>query len=153
MMARPRPEPVQVVKQRRDAALRALVEGVPYIGFLGVEFERRGRRAVSVRPDVAGEPAQGFHLEAVTVDPRRVWLAGARSEVERLAEVVTEPIDIAGLEETEKREASLSLGAGNVWMEESKPVSVTIRIEPDEVPEPEVPQPIVEGQPEEPVPG
>ena len=27
------PEPVQVVKQRRDAALRALVEGVPYIRF------------------------------------------------------------------------------------------------------------------------
>ena len=41
-MARTRPEPVQVVKQRRDAALKALVEGVPYIGFLGVQFDRRG---------------------------------------------------------------------------------------------------------------
>lgn len=41
-MARSRPEPVQVIKQRRDAALRALVEGVPYIRFLGVEFDRRG---------------------------------------------------------------------------------------------------------------
>lgn len=41
-MARARPEPVQVVKQRRDAALRALVEGVPYFRFLGITFERRG---------------------------------------------------------------------------------------------------------------
>jgi len=41
-MARPRPEPMQIVKQRRDAALRALVEGVPYIRFLGIEFDRRG---------------------------------------------------------------------------------------------------------------
>ncbi|SFT81256.1 PaaI family thioesterase [Sedimentitalea nanhaiensis] len=41
-MSRPRPEPIQVVKQRRDAALKALVEGVPYIRFLGIEFERRG---------------------------------------------------------------------------------------------------------------
>lgn len=41
-MARPRPEPMQVVKQRRDAALRALVDGVPYIQFLGIAFERRG---------------------------------------------------------------------------------------------------------------
>jgi hypothetical protein len=32
-MARPPPEPVQVVKQRRDAALKALVDGVPYIRF------------------------------------------------------------------------------------------------------------------------
>ena len=41
-MKRPKPEPVQVVKQRRDAVLRAMVEGVPYIQFLGIEFERRG---------------------------------------------------------------------------------------------------------------
>ena len=41
-MARPKPEPVQVVKQRRDAALKALVDGVPYIQFLGIAFERRG---------------------------------------------------------------------------------------------------------------
>lgn len=41
-MPRPRPEPVQVVKQRRDAALKALVDGVPYIRFMGITFERRG---------------------------------------------------------------------------------------------------------------
>ncbi len=38
----PRPEPVQVVKQRRDAALAALAGSVPYAGFLGIAFERRG---------------------------------------------------------------------------------------------------------------
>ncbi len=47
-MARPRPEPVQVVKQRRDAALRAMVEGVPYIRFLGIEFDRRGDELTGV---------------------------------------------------------------------------------------------------------
>ena len=35
-------DPAQVVKQRRDAALRALVEGVPYAQFLGIAFDRRG---------------------------------------------------------------------------------------------------------------
>ena len=37
-----KPEPVQVVKQRRDAALDRLVAGIPYIRFLGVHFDRRG---------------------------------------------------------------------------------------------------------------
>lgn len=37
-----RPEPIQVVKQRRDAALAAIVDGVPYARFLGVTFDRRG---------------------------------------------------------------------------------------------------------------
>jgi len=49
-MARPRPEPVQKVKQRRDAALKALVQGVPYIGFLGIEFDRRGDELTAIMP-------------------------------------------------------------------------------------------------------
>jgi hypothetical protein len=32
MMPRARPEPVQVIKKRRDAALRALVAGCPISG-------------------------------------------------------------------------------------------------------------------------
>jgi acyl-coenzyme A thioesterase PaaI-like protein len=43
-------EPVQAVKQRRDAALRALVEGVPYIGFLGIQFDRRGDELTATMP-------------------------------------------------------------------------------------------------------
>ena len=44
------PEPVQVVKQRRDAALKALVDGVPYINYLGVQFDRRGDELTGVLP-------------------------------------------------------------------------------------------------------
>lgn len=47
-MARTRPEPVQVVKQRRDAALNAIVEGVPYIRFLDIGFDRRGDELTGV---------------------------------------------------------------------------------------------------------
>jgi len=47
-MSRKQPEPVQVVKQRRDAALRALVEGVPYTKFLGIGFDRRGDELTGV---------------------------------------------------------------------------------------------------------
>ncbi|MCP9483694.1 PaaI family thioesterase [Shimia sp. CNT1-13L.2] len=49
-MARTRPEPVQVVKQRRDAALNALVHGVPYVQFMGIEFERRGDELTAIMP-------------------------------------------------------------------------------------------------------
>ena len=43
-------EPVQVVKQRRDAALRALAESVPYIRFMGIQFDRRGDELTAVLP-------------------------------------------------------------------------------------------------------
>ncbi|MEP2641151.1 PaaI family thioesterase [Roseobacter sp.] len=44
------PEPVQVIKQRRDATLRALVQGVPYIQYLGIQFERKGDELTGVLP-------------------------------------------------------------------------------------------------------
>ncbi len=44
------PEPVQVVKQRRDAALSALVHGVPYIQYLGIVFDRRGDELTATLP-------------------------------------------------------------------------------------------------------
>jgi hypothetical protein len=69
------------------------------------------------------------------VDPPRVWLAGARGDVLRLSEVVTETIEVGGLVETTEREVRLSLGGGHVWMEESRPV--TVRIEIKAVPEDE----------------
>lgn len=59
MSPRKRPEPVQVLKHRRDAALRALVGAVPYIRFLGIEFERRGDELTAVLPfrhDLIGNP-------------------------------------------------------------------------------------------------
>ena len=54
-----RPEPVQVVKQRRDDALNALVAGVPYIQFLGISFDRRGDELTGVlryHDDLIGNP-------------------------------------------------------------------------------------------------
>lgn len=49
-MSRKRPEPVQVVKKRRDGALNALVGSVPYIRFLGIKFERRGDELTATLP-------------------------------------------------------------------------------------------------------
>jgi len=46
----PKPEPVQVIKKRRDEALASLVASVPYIQFMGVHFDRRGDELTAVMP-------------------------------------------------------------------------------------------------------
>ncbi len=97
---------------------------------LEVTFERRGTKTVKIRPDLEGEPAPGFKLAGVDLDPPRVRIAGARSEVRRLSEVVTETIDIRGITETAEREVRVSIGAGHMWVEREQPVRVTIRVEP-----------------------
>ncbi|MFT5066382.1 MAG: acyl-coenzyme A thioesterase PaaI-like protein, partial [Reinekea sp.] len=45
-----RPEPVQVIKQRRDAMLQNLAAGVPYVQFLGISFERHGDELTAILP-------------------------------------------------------------------------------------------------------
>ncbi len=58
-MSRPRPEPVQVIKQRRDAALAGLVQSIPYAQFLGVHFDRRGNEltaTMSYKDELIGNP-------------------------------------------------------------------------------------------------
>ncbi len=100
-----------------------------------IRFEKRGRKAVGVRAEVAGTPAPGFHLAGLEVVPAKVWLEGARSQVMRLTAVATESIDIAGLAASEKREVRLVLIGGTVWAENNEPVQVEIRIEPDPIPD------------------
>ena len=58
-MAPKRPESVQLIKQRRDAALADLVSSIPYIQFLGVHFDRRGDELTAVltyRDSLIGNP-------------------------------------------------------------------------------------------------
>ena len=49
-MVRKRPDPVQMVKERRDGALSAMVDGIPYVRFLNVQFDRRGDELTAVLP-------------------------------------------------------------------------------------------------------
>ena len=104
-------------------------------GRIQIRLERRSRKEVSVTADIQGNPAEGFALEEVRVVPDRVWLAGAKSHVMRLAEVQTEPIDISDLRESQDLQAGLILGGGTVWAEDDKPVTVQVVVEPVVAPE------------------
>jgi len=95
-----------------------------------IRLERQSRKEVSVSADIQGEPGEGFALAEVRVVPDRVWLAGAKSHVMRVAEVQTEPIDVAGLQESQEVQARLILGGGTVWAGDGKPVTVQIVVEP-----------------------
>lgn len=109
--------------------------GTSFVGYspsrLQVRFEKRGRKNVPVRAETEGSPAPGYHLVGVVVEPEKVWLEGARSQVLRMKEVATEKIDVTGLTADARKEARLVLGGGSVWAEDESPIRVLVRIEPD----------------------
>jgi len=45
-----RPEPMQQVKQRRDALLNRLAQSIPFADFLGIQFDRRGDELTAIMP-------------------------------------------------------------------------------------------------------
>lgn len=49
-MSRATPEPVQIVKERRDRALAQLTGAIPFVGFLGLTFDRRGDELTATLP-------------------------------------------------------------------------------------------------------
>jgi YbbR domain-containing protein len=82
-----------------------------------------------VRPDLEGDPAEGFVLGEVEVEPSTVRITGARSEVLRLSEVLTETIDVTGVEVSVERTVKPSIRGRHVWLEESQEITVRVVVE------------------------
>jgi len=102
-------------------------------------LERRSTRTVKVRADIDGEPAGGFVLGDVSIEPARLRISGARSEVLRLSEVLTETIDVAGANAPLEKKVRATPGGLHVWMDGENEVTVRIAIVP--APEPEATAP------------
>ena len=98
-----------------------------------LSLERRIGKTVKVKPDLEGQPAEGFRVAEIAIDPPRVRIAGARSEVLRLSEVATETIDIAGANGPVEREVRISAGPGHVWAESPRTVKVKVVVEAEPV--------------------
>ena len=99
---------------------------------LEVKFAPRGRKSVRVRADIVGEPAEGYNVAWVEVDPPYVWVSGDRREVVSMREAITEPLEIRNVSESLEREIRLAL-PDHVWMEDTRPLKVRVQV--DEIPQ------------------
>lgn len=72
--------------------------------------ETETNKTVPVRPDIAGTPAPGFALEALTVEPSVVTLRGLPGVLSEIAEVLTEPLSLDGVSADQAFDAALVLG-------------------------------------------
>jgi len=72
-----------------------------------VEIDRVMDKVVRVKAVVKGEPAPGYRVAKIVVNPPYINLQGARSHLAGLREVLTEEVDISGLRETLQLEVPL----------------------------------------------
>lgn len=88
-----------------------------------------GFAAKPIIVDWEGEPAQGYRLLDVRVEPDSVLVTGQPDQLDTLRRVRTEPIDITGLKETLTIPVALALPEG-ISVDEVQPILVEIEIEP-----------------------
>ena len=106
-MSRPRNEPVQQLKKRRDEALARLAHGVPYIRHLGVEFDRLGDEITARMPfnDILiGNP----FLPALHGGVIGAFLEIA-AQMELAWSIVWEGMEVGGLEVEDVSQVNFSL--------------------------------------------
>jgi len=82
-------------------------------------------KIVRVVPVVAGEPEKGYHIKSIEVAPQTVIIEGVRSEISRIGNLKTEPVDVTGFNETVAQDAKLDLAGRNV---RSKTTVVSVRV-------------------------
>ncbi len=86
--------PVQI--RKKGSALNADVEFRVDPIDVGVTLERAVQKSVQVLADIKGFPARGYQLGQYLLTPDRVTVEGPQSRVDAVADVSTDPVDLAG---------------------------------------------------------
>jgi len=100
-----------VIDLNRDMIRDELPPRVKVVKFtpakLELRLERKVRRTIPVRLDLAGTPALGYTVAETRVAPDVVDVTGPASKVDDLRDIVTEPLDLHGATATVERTVSL----------------------------------------------
>ncbi len=96
---------------------------------LKVQLDRVLKRRVNVSADTRGEPAEGFRVASVSVEPARVELAGPSSVLRPLTEVYTDTVDLTGLREDAEFEVGLAVQKGQLAPTRAERLLVAVKVE------------------------
>lgn len=75
--------------------------------YITVFIDEKAVRRVPVKEVLQGAPAEGFIVEKVETKPNSVTLTGPKSDVTKIQEILTEPIDISAIKQSKSVEAKL----------------------------------------------
>lgn len=82
-------------------------------------------KTVRVLPVITGEPARGYYIKSIDVNPHSIVVEGIGSEVRRIGNIKTEPLDITGFKESFSQDVKLDLAGRNIRTSTS---NITIKL-------------------------
>lgn len=85
------------------------------------------KKVVPIKAFVVGEPQRGYRIVEIKTDPSYIKIEGAKTEVNKINLLRTEPIDVSGLDEDLTQNARLNMTGRNIRSDVSE-VTVTVKI-------------------------
>ena len=82
-----------------------------------IRLDETVEKSLAVRTPIAGEPAKGFYVKSVEIEPSNVIVQGLKTEVRKMKTVSTEAFDITGANETVTQEMNIDLAGINVHLD------------------------------------
>ncbi len=85
-------------------------------------------KEVGIRPVAQGQPAPGYALQPLEVNPPTTTLVGDPASLEAASFVDTAPVDITGISTTIVRSVALSPPQRTLLLQDAQTVTVTVRV-------------------------
>lgn len=106
--AEPGPLVVKISPERINVPRRVSVLELDPSSFT-VTIDKRMEKVVPIVPDLNKDPAPGYTIPRVVINPSLVQLTGPVSMLEEISAVRTTPVEVGGLTETTKKKVALNL--------------------------------------------
>jgi YbbR domain-containing protein len=91
-------------------------------------LEETGERRVPIRPTVDGDPAEGFVIQEVTVEPKDVLVVGPMRDLESLEYAITETVSVEGATANVTRMVNVGVADAALRLREARSARVTVVI-------------------------
>jgi YbbR domain-containing protein len=87
-------------------------------------------KELGIKPTIQGQPAPGYYLEPVKVNPPTTTVYGQPSALQNADAVITAPVDVDGLQSTVVRTVGLVPPSDTLLLDPTQTVQVTVQVAP-----------------------
>ncbi len=96
--------------------------------YVRVVLDESMKKTLPVKASIIGAPEKGFRIVSVDVKPSAVTVEGARTEIERMAVLRTEAVDVTGFDSDIKETVRVNINGRNIRTQTPEVVvSITIK--------------------------
>jgi len=93
-------------------------------------FERQTTRMVPVAAAIEGQPAPGYFIERLVVEPSEVEVVGPESALRALQQAITEPVELDGATSPVREVVNIGLPDSSARLRTTRAARVTVSIAP-----------------------